>query len=162
MDGADSLKGFGGADTLYGGDGADHLEGMDGNDILRGENGADTLKGGAGVDTLTGGAGDDSFVWAADSDTGVTVATMDLIKDFNFAAGDRINLSAIDADVYTAGNQAFTFIGTNSFSGNPGEINYYYDGGETIIQFQTGTSVDIEGGIRLSGIHTPDASWFVL
>jgi serralysin len=88
---------------------------------------------------------------------------MDLITDFNFAGQlDRIDLSGVDANAYAAGDQAFTFIGTSAFSGNPGEINYYHSGGETIIQMQTGTGVDIEGGIRLSGIHTPDASWFVL
>jgi hypothetical protein len=26
----------------------------------------------------------------------------------------------------------------------------------------SGTSADIEGGIVLQGLHTPDASWFVL
>jgi Ca2+-binding RTX toxin-like protein len=144
LNGLDSLKGFGGADTLLGG------------------NGRDTLNGGAGVDTLTGGAGDDVFFWSYTSDTGVTVPTMDLVTDFNFAQGDRISLSAIDADVYADGNQTFTFIGTSAFSGTPGEVNYYHSGGDTIIQMQTGTSADIEGGIRIAGIHTPDASWFVL
>jgi Ca2+-binding RTX toxin-like protein len=162
MDGADSLKGFGGADTLLGGDHNDLLDGMDGNDTLRGEDGNDRLTGGNGLDTLVGGAGADTFYWEATAETGVTFAAMDRITDFNFAQGDRINLSAVDADVYAAGNQAFTFIGTGAFSGTPGEINYYHDGGDTIIQMQTGTSADIEGGIRIAGIHTVDASWFVL
>jgi Ca2+-binding RTX toxin-like protein len=144
MGGQDSLKGFGGADTLLGG------------------NGNDTLNGGAGADRLTGGAGGDTFLWSFTADTGVTIPTMDLITDFNFAQGDRIGLSAVDADVYDPGNQIFNFLGTAAFSGDPGEINYYHSGGETIIQMQTGTSVDIEGGIRLSGIHTPEASWFTL
>jgi hypothetical protein len=35
-------------------------------------------------------------------------------------------------------------------------------GGNTYLEMQTGTSLDIEGVIRLAGIHTPEASWFVL
>ena len=85
-----------------------------------------------------------------------------MITDFNFAEGDRIDLCGIDADVYAAGNQAFTFIGAAAFSGTPGEINYYHSGGNTYIQLQTGTSADVEGVIRLDGIVTPEASWFVL
>jgi Ca2+-binding RTX toxin-like protein len=138
------------------------LSGGGGSDYLRGQAGTDVLAGDAGADTLSGGAGADAFDWNLTADFGVTVATMDLIIDFNFADGDRIDLSGVDANAYVAGDQAFTFIGTAGFSGNPGEINYYHSGGETIIQIQTGTSVDIEGGIRLSGTLTPDASWFVL
>jgi Ca2+-binding RTX toxin-like protein len=35
-------------------------------------------------------------------------------------------------------------------------------GGDTFIELQTGTSADIEGLIRLAGILTPEASWFLL
>ena len=38
------------------------------------------------------------------------------------AIGDLINLSAIDADIGTAGNQAFSFIGAAAFSGTAGEL----------------------------------------
>ena len=71
-------------------------------------------------------------------------------------------MSAIDADVYAAGNQAFTFVGTGAFSGRPGEIRFYHSGGNTYIEMQIGTSVDIEGVIRLDGVHTPQADWFLL
>jgi serralysin len=70
--------------------------------------------------------------------------------------------SGIDADVYASGNQAFTFIGTAAFSGTPGEIRYYHSEGDTYLELQLGTSADIEGVIRLVGVHTPQASWFVL
>ena len=85
-----------------------------------------------------------------------------MIWDFNRIEGDQLNIASIDADVYTAGDQAFTFIGTAAFSGTPGEVRYYQSGGDTYIEMQTGTSVDVEGVIRLAGIHTPEASWFVL
>jgi Ca2+-binding RTX toxin-like protein len=160
--GNDTLKGFGGADVLAGLYGDDDLFGMDGDDQLHGQEGNDMLDGGAGTDRLQGYTGADTFVWNSTSDTGVTVPTMDVIWDFNFAQGDRIDLSAIDADVYAAGNQSFDFIGATAFSGTPGEINYYHSGNTTIIQLQTGTSPDVEGAIVLQGLHTPDDTWFVL
>ena len=117
--------------------------------LLDGDFGYDVLAGGAGIDTLSGGTHGDLFDWDFTDETGVTVATADLITDFNIAQGDRIDLSGVDADIYTNGDQAFTFIGTAAFSGNPGEINYFHSGGETIIQLQTGTSADVEAVIRL-------------
>ena len=51
----------------------------------------------------------DSEVGAADTILGFTI-------------GDLINLSAIDADVHTAGNQAFTFIGAGNFTGVAGQL----------------------------------------
>jgi Ca2+-binding RTX toxin-like protein len=138
------------------------LHGLAGNDTLIGIDRGDVLNGGTGQYRLTGGAGGDRFVWSYINETGVTVPTMDVISDFHFAEGDRIDLGDVDANVYAPGNEAFTFIGQGAFTGTPGEINYYYSGGNTVIQLQTGTSADIEGGIVLEGLHTPDASWFVL
>jgi Ca2+-binding RTX toxin-like protein len=151
MNGNDTLKGIGGADTLLGGLGNDDLEGGDGND---------TLNGGAGVDDLYGGGHADTFVWTSTGDTSTANANADVIWDF--AEGDRLDVGAIDADVYASGNQAFTFIGTSAFSGTPGEINYVHSGGDTYIQLQVGTSADVEAVIRLDGLHTPQASWFIL
>jgi Ca2+-binding RTX toxin-like protein len=156
------LHGMGGNDTIYAGNGDDQVFGGSGNDYLDGDFGVDMLDGGIGTDVLEGGLSGDLFVWKDTNETGLTVADADAITDFNFAQGDRIDLSAIDADIYTNGDQAFTFIGTATFSGTPGEINYMHVGGDTIIQLQTGTSPDVEAVIRLEGIHTPEATWFVL
>jgi Ca2+-binding RTX toxin-like protein len=160
--GDDRLKGFGGADSILGGSGNDALWGMDGNDLLSGAFGNDVLLGGLGLDMMSGGGGGDSFIWLTAEETSLTAATADLILDFNRGEGDVINLAEVDANVYAAGNQAFTFIGTADFSGTPGEVRYYQSGGNTFIEVQTGTSPDIEGVIRLDGLHSPDASWFVL
>ena len=151
--GDDVLKGFGGADTLFG---------ENGGDTLRGDNGQDTLDGGAGRDDLYGGNGADTFVWWDTSEVGNTAAAADVIHDFSRAQDDLIDLSDIDADVYTAGNQTFSFIGTDAFSGTPGEIRYYHSGGNTYIEMQTGISVDVEGVIMLAGRHDPTEGWFVL
>jgi Ca2+-binding RTX toxin-like protein len=130
MDGNDTLKGYGGNDTLEGGEDLDQLYGMDGVDILHGDNGSDyldggnqndnldggnnndTLVGGLGEDTLTGGAGGDTFVFNALAES--TVAAPDDVIDFSAAAGDKIDLSAIDANTLVAGNQAFTWIGNDN------------------------------------------------
>jgi Ca2+-binding RTX toxin-like protein len=147
---------------LHGNDYANTLSGLAGNDTIGGGVGDDVLIGGTGRDWLTGNDGADRFVWNSTNETSTTLAAMDWIQDFSSFEGDRIDLSGVDANVYAAGDQAFTFIGNAPFSGAPGEINYVYSGGNTIIQMQTGTSPDVEGGIVLPGLQIPQASWFVL
>jgi Ca2+-binding RTX toxin-like protein len=128
MDGNDSLKGFGGADTLYGGDGNDNLYGNDGNDTLHGENGNDRLTGGAGADIMIGGAGADTFVFTSLTES--TVAAPDQINDFSDLAGDKIDLSAIDANTLVDGNQAFIWIGNdNAFTPDFGAGQLRFNGG---------------------------------
>jgi Ca2+-binding RTX toxin-like protein len=162
LGGNDTIDGYLGNDLIDGGDGADILRGGDGDDTMLGGSSVDVLTGGMGRDFLSGGTGLDFFIWNQANETGVTEGTADAITDFNIAEGDRINLAAIDADVYAPGNQAFTFIGQAGFSGMAGEINYYHSGGNTYIQMQTGTTIDVEAVIRLDGIHNPEAGWFIL
>jgi serralysin len=168
-DGGDTIQGHGGDDSIFGGGGNDWLHGQDGFDVLSGWQGADHLYGGLnGVfgDSLSGGDGADSFVWTSVAEAAYDLAnlgcTADNIGDFNQREDDVIDLSGIDANENASGNQGFTFIGTAGFSGNPGEINYFYDGGDTYIQLQTDTSPEAEGIIRLVGIHIPEADWFIL
>jgi hypothetical protein len=96
------------------GPGHDGIFGLAGNDMLKGLGGGDVLVGGAGRDTLYGGAAGDSFVFTRAVDS--TVANRDAIMDFSHAAGDRIDLLGIDADLTKAGNQAFVFIGGDTFA----------------------------------------------
>jgi Ca2+-binding RTX toxin-like protein len=138
-----------------------HIMGNESANELSGGAGEDWLSGNGGSDTLTGGADNDHFLFHI-NDTGLKAATADVITDFNSAEGDVIDLAYIDADVYAGGNNVFTFIGASAFSGAPGEIRYYQSGGNTYIEMQTGTSLDVEGVICLNGLHTPEASWFVL
>jgi Ca2+-binding RTX toxin-like protein len=112
-DGNDVINGAGGSDTLLGDAGDDVLSGGDGNDVLQG---------GAGADTLTGGIGADRFVYMDITDSGTAGGTRDRITDFNRAAGDLIDFSAIDVDPDTAGHQALTFLGTGVFTHTAGEM----------------------------------------
>ena len=49
-------------------------------------------------------------------------AYADSIVDFSSAEGDKIDLSRIDADTGTTGNQDFHFIGGGDFTGAAGEL----------------------------------------
>lgn len=113
--GDDTLNGGADVDTLRGGDGNDTIIGGDGDDVMLGEAGTDILAGGAGRDTLYGGADADRFVFAAVSDS--ALALRDIVRDFNQAEGDLIDLSAIDSGA-TGG--AFSLVA--SFSGTAGEL----------------------------------------
>ncbi|HET9637819.1 MAG TPA: calcium-binding protein [Allosphingosinicella sp.] len=153
------IWGGGDDDSLSGGDGNDELRGSAGNDTLDGGDGDDVLIGSSGADIHTGGAGLDVFLigyW--DSSTGVDA---DRITDFT-TGDDLVDLSSWDADFYTSGNQAFTFIGGAAFSSTAGELRTYFDGFDTWVQGDiTGDAVaDFE--ILFDGSVTLIASDFVL
>jgi Ca2+-binding RTX toxin-like protein len=149
--GSNGLSGLGGNDRMYGGAGNDLLNGGDGNDYM---------EGGAGQDDFIGGAGHDYFVFRDGDFGGVTATSCDRIEDF--AAGDRIGLSPVDANSGLDGNQAFTFIDTAGFDGAAGELRYEQSGGDTYV------SGDINGDriadfmVKLDGLHTLSSSDFLL
>lgn len=108
---------FGGQVVIDAGSGADTLLGGRVADRLHGGMGDDVLIGGLGADRLRGGAGADLFVFRSVADS--TATARDTIFDLDIAAGDRIDLSAIDADSTTAGNQAFAaLVVTDHFDGH--------------------------------------------
>jgi len=114
MDGFDVLNGRDGNDTLIGGNGGDNLFGNDGND---------RLKGGKGQDLLDGGSNSDVFIFAKLNDS-VVGDKRDLIDDFSHSTGDKVDLSGIDA-VSGGSDNAFHFIGDNTFSGTAGELRFH-------------------------------------
>jgi Ca2+-binding RTX toxin-like protein len=89
------------------------------NDVLKGGAQADLIHGNLGADQLTGNGGADTFRYqdVAESNSG----SMDHILDFT-PGTDKIDLSRIDANTAVAGDQAFTWIGSNGFSGTAGEL----------------------------------------
>jgi len=109
-------------DVLTAGNDGSTLNGSNGDDVLNGGTGNDVLRGGAGADTMAGGAGADRFVYASISDSGTAGGTRDRITDFSRSDGDLIDVSAIDADPGTAGDQPLTFLGTGVFTGSAGEM----------------------------------------
>lgn len=137
------------------------LEGGAGGDTLIGSAGADTLHGGVGRDVLTGNAGADRFVFESPADSVLGAAT-DRITDFKHAQGDKIVLSAIDADVTVAGDQAFHFIGNDLFTHSAGELRFAVSGGITIIGGDVNGDGVSDFNIALSGNIALMAADFVL
>ena len=152
---ADTIAGGTGRDQIYGRAGNDRLFGDEGNDTLRGENGADKLVGGAGADKLYGGAGADTFIFKTVADSKVAAASRDTIFDFRSSQGDKVDLSAIDANAKAGGNQAFTFIGDDAFSGKAGELRYQKSASDTYVY------ADVNGDRKADfAIHFDDALSF--
>lgn len=120
----DTMIGYTADDFFQGQEGDDVLIGNGGRDSLYGGNGNDTLHGGSGYDTLNGGFGDDTFRF---DQTDMQVGTpgpggtflCDLIADYT--AGDRIDLSRIDANTSLAGDQRFVLT-ERHLSGASGEV----------------------------------------
>jgi Ca2+-binding RTX toxin-like protein len=146
-----AITGDGNDNKLYGLDGNDTLHGGIGADYLAGGNGADTLDGGTGRDTLVGGAGNDTFVFADGDFGGATRATADRITDF--ASGDKIDLSAVDANTLVAGDQGFSFIGTGAFTHTAGELRYEQISGNTYVSGDTNGDGVADFMIKLDGLH---------
>jgi Ca2+-binding RTX toxin-like protein len=136
------------------------LFGGGGHDVMFGGDGADLIIGAGGADSLNGGAGADTFRYDSASDS--VAGREDLIGDFQGGL-DRIDLSRVDADSTAAGDQAFTWIGSNAFSGAAGELRTYESGGyrwiagdtdgdgdgDLVIAFQIGIPPLVQGDLNL-------------
>jgi Ca2+-binding RTX toxin-like protein len=165
--GANVLSGGGGADVIKAGDGADTLYGGSGADTLLGQNGDDFIIGGSGNDTMTGGAGADTFVildesviaWSSD---GPGPFEIDTILDLDKAQGDKLDLSGIDADIHTDGDQAFTLVG--AFGRHAGEMTLTFNAGSNT----TMLALDVDGDgradyqMRITGDVRADSGGWLL
>lgn len=145
---ADTLDGGDGRDTLNGGGGADKLFGGSAADTINGGDANDQITGGLGGDTMTGGVGADKFLFGAE-DIGTTTTYFDRITDFETGV-DEINLSKIDADTGTSGNQAFALIGNNAFTA-AAQVRYASIGGYTFLLGNMDADLDAEFAIRVEG-----------
>ncbi|MEQ1955193.1 calcium-binding protein [Mesorhizobium sp. CN2-181] len=137
--GANTLRGLGANDDLFGFAGDDKLIGGDGND---------DLIGGLGFDKMAGGAGKDDFVFLTLADSGIGAAKADQITDF--AAGDRINVSLIDA-IAGGGDDVFKLDAGGAFVA--GEIHQTVSGGNLVLDFNVDADAAAEMSIVLVG-HT--------
>ena len=129
------------ANLLKGGKGNDTLKGFGGDDTLYGELGNDVLVGGAGEDLMYGGTGADTFQFSsiADAPMGGWHHRSDEIADFSAAQGDKIDLSAIDANTLElTANQPFRWIGNDN--------NYVPEWGAGQLTFKDGyVQGDVDG-----------------
>ena len=147
------LQGRQGADLLIGATGRDLLLGGAGADTLSGGGGADVLRGGPGRDRLAGGWGDDRFVFADAADSQSGAGACDVIRAAGGAAafqgagapaGDRIDVSEIDADADAAGDQGFVFGGTAR-----GHLWCIEDGTVTVVRASLGGDTNPEFELRI-------------
>jgi Ca2+-binding RTX toxin-like protein len=131
-----------------------------GNDTLIGGAGNDEFYGRLGADTLTGGEGNDIFFYRSVQDS--TLSARDHILDFD--AGDRIDLSMIDADVNHAGRDAFAFVGDVDFSHTAGELRAFQSNGSWFVEGDVdGDGVaDLSIQVTIASAHTLGFSDFVL
>ena len=113
----DNLTGTSAGNWILAGAGRDTIDGGAGND---------SLAGGLGADMLTGGLGADIFILVDAADAPASEGG-DVILDFHFAEGDRIDLTRMDGNVLVGGRQGFAFIGGAGFSGGAGEIRSTID-----------------------------------
>ena len=161
-EGADLILGNRGADRMYGGDDADRLYGGDENDEMFGGSGDDLLRGGSGQDFHTGGSGADLFVWFDGEFAGLTGSTADRIYDFNAAEGDRIDLENVDAIAGTAGDDAFTFIGSAAFTGQAGELRSEVFASHTNVYGDVDGDGSADFAIRVDGTTPLTGADFIL
>jgi Ca2+-binding RTX toxin-like protein len=147
----EQVLGSGQQDVLTGDGNANTLWGMAGNDVLAGGGGGDLLK---------GGAGDDTFTYNALSDSTVSGAGKDVV--FDFTTGDKIDLSAIDADGNSGnGDTAFTF-GSGAFTGTAGELRVVTAGAIQVVYVDATGDKLPDFAINVVSDHPLTASDFVL
>ncbi len=137
------------------------VKGNSGRNNLDGSGGTDKINGAGGADILTGGTGPDQFIYSNLSDSTADTSGRDTILDF--AKGqDRVNLSPIDANTKTSGDQAFTFIGGAAYSNKAGELRYGINGDQTIISGDVNGDGVTDFKIVLSGSISLGSADFVL
>lgn len=162
---ADTLTGDSVANTLTGYAGNDKLDGLGGMDVLNGGDGKDDLYGGDGNDKLIGGKGNDLLWGQGNADTfvfqtlqdSVTGSQRDVIKDFSRAQGDLIDLSGIDA-INGGGDDEFTFIGNQAFSGDAGELRF----ANGILSGDTDGDGTADFSIRVNNMTSMNSGDFIL
>ena len=142
-----------GNDKIYAGLGDDTINGGAGNVWLEGEEGSDFF---------TGGTGSDRFVFREGDFGGSTFSTADVIVDFSSIENDIIRLDLADANSTLDGDQDFTFLGTDAFTGAAGELRYYQNNGDTYLIGDTDGDGIHDIMIRLLGTHDLTGGDFIL
>lgn len=159
---ANRMTGGDTGESLIGLDGDDRLYGKGADDTLDGGSGSDWLEGGMGRDELTGGAGLDRFIFRNGDFGGSSIATADVIHDFQHSDGDKIRLDPVDANELLAGDQAFLFIGTAAFANVAGQLRYEQISGVTVIEGDLDGDGAADFAIKVDGLVNLVSSDFIL
>jgi VCBS repeat-containing protein len=148
------------ANALTGNGGNNTLDGGAGDDVLKGGLGNDTLIGGTGADVLVGGGGTDTFVVTAASIHTSGAIETDTVNDLIAGQGDRLDLSAIDADSVTAGDQAFHLVG--GFTHHAAEMTLTFAAGSTVLQLDVDGDGRADYRMTIAGNVTGDSAGWLL
>jgi Ca2+-binding RTX toxin-like protein len=137
-----------GQDRITGGQGDDKLEAFSGND---------KIVGGFGSDKLYGESGSDIFIYRSTQESPTELwfddSGQDIIFDFGRVQKDKIHLVGVDADTAVIGNQAFTFIGSQTFHNRAGELRYEKIGTSTLVQGDVDGDGFADLSIKLKSLH---------
>lgn len=140
------------------------LIGSEKNDSITGSTSADILQGNAGFDTLTGGLGVDIFVLTSIKDAPLSHSKIEIMTDFSHREGDKIDLSAIDADTSKVKDQPFsTPVIGSEFSGiftKAGQL--FFDTTDHVLYGSINNVGTANFAIQLNGVTSLVASDFIL
>jgi Ca2+-binding RTX toxin-like protein len=114
------------------------------------------LQGGGGGDVLTGGGGADTFVFESLGRAGVRPHEITDLTNV-----DKIDISAIDADTKTDGDQAFVLVGAFTHHAGQALLAYDADTGKTSLELDTNGDGKADNIVTLDGDHH-DFTNFVL
>ena len=132
-----------------------------GDDYIVGGAAKDVLTGGVGADLLYGQGAADQFIFASVAE--FATVGIDAIGDFSHAQKDKINLKSIDPDAVTAGDQAFSFVGTAAFTVDARyQLRYVVQGADVVVQIDANHDTVADYQILLYGVGSLVASDFVL
>jgi hypothetical protein len=102
---------------------------------------------------LSDGSGDDTFGFGSISDSGLDPISSDVIVDFS--TSDAFDLRSTNANTTASGNQAFSFIGSASFTG-AGRLRYELNGfGKTVVQANVNGDRTMDFQVVLQGYTRP-------
>jgi len=97
------------------------------------------------------------------ADSGKVVALADTISDFLSSDGDKIDLSAIDANITNgSGDDVLTFIGSAAFSGTAGELRFEVIGANVFVSADLNGDTRIDFAVNVNNTPALVAADFVL
>ena len=171
----DGVVGTEGDDRIWGNELYNILDGASGNDTIVARAERDSLIGGNGADILIGGSGADTFdlnedgaardvvryLSMTDSSARLKAGVGDTVQGFVLGE-DKIDLSAIDANLAKKGNQAFVFRSEGDFRSKAGEVLIEVSGSDSLVLIDIDGDVAPEMVIRLEGVTGLTAGDFIL
>jgi Ca2+-binding RTX toxin-like protein len=135
------------------------LHGGTGDDYIVGGSGNDTISGGGGTDVMWGQDGADTFVFTSQDDAAVGGA-LTTIGDFT-PGEDKIDLSAVRTTGGSDPGQPLTFIGTDAFTDQPGQVREDTSGFFPVIEGDVDGDGNPDFEIQLYGDPTLTGNDFV-